>query len=383
MRQKLTCVMVIIGLVAVSAWVLAEAPPEKAPPVGGSLPAGHPPMPGGGMPAVHPPMPGGSGVPAGHPPMPGGSGMPQGHPSMPGSGALPPADPDAPPPGSTSTLIVQATQGTPGGPAVKGDPVIVVLVRQGLAMKRFEATLDDKGQAVLENLPVAGGVMPVVTVKHGGIDYWQGGDQMHAGPPDHRVSVVVWESTEEPPPWSIRTRQILARRTEEGLYIKELMVVDTVGDKTWIGRKDADGKRATLELALSNNTGRADFYGGFVGSTTDLVNGRLVDRAPIFSGATQFVFGYVVPVTGGKASVEITCPADTAELAFAALDDGSKVSVKGLEAGEPIPKGKQKLRVYVAKKVKAGEKVIATLSGIPEPPPPPPPPPAPPAPKAK
>ena len=195
---------------------------------------------------------------------------------------------------------------------------------------------------------------------------------MHAGPPDHRVSVTVWESTEEPPPWSIRTRQILARRTEEGLYIKELMVVDATGDKTWIGRKDADGKRATLELPLSGNTGRADFYGGFVGSTTDLVNGRLVSRAPVFSGATQFVFGYVVPVTDGKASVEITCPADTAELAFAVLDDGSKVSVKGLEAGDPIPKGKQKLRVYVAKKVKAGEKVTATLSGIPEPPPPPP-----------
>ena len=358
MSHKRLLAVVIIGLAALGACTLAETPPQAPADGKGSLPAGHPTLP-----------PGSGGMPPGHPPMaPGGGGMPPGHPSLPGGGALT-ADADAPPPGSKGTLIVQATQGTRGGPVATGDAVIVVIVREGLAMKRFAAKLDDKGQAVLEDLPVAGGVQPVVTIKHGGVDYWEGGPTMHAGPPDHRVNIVVYESTEEPPPYVIRTRQILARRTEEGLYVKELMVIDTKSDKTWIGRKEADGKRVTLELTLSENTGRADFWDGFQGNSMDLMGTRLVDRAPVFPGTTQFVFGYVVPVKGGNAALEITCPAETAQLAFAVLDDGSKVSVKGLEAGDPIQKGKQKLRVYTAANAKAGQKASVALTNIPDPPP--------------
>jgi len=359
MRQVVVYAMIVLCLAAIGAWAAAEAPPQVAPEGKGSLPSGHPPIPQGG------------GLPPGHPPTaPGSGGMPQGHPPISGAGVSAP-DPDAPPPDAKGTLIVQAVQGTSDGPVVKGDPVIVVLIHNDAPVKRVEANLDGKGQVVLENLPVGGGVQPLVTVKHGEVNYWGVGERMHAGPPDHRVTVMVYESTEEPPPYVFQMRHLFVRRTEEGLYVKEMLAVDNRGDKTWIGRKGADGKRVTVELALAPNTGRLDFYGGLTAEGTDFVDTRVVNRLPVLPGTVQYQFGYVLPVTGGKATLDIACPADTSQLILAVPDDGTKVSAMGLEAGATMPLGPQKLRLYKAMNVKAGQKVSALMTDIPDPPPPP------------
>jgi hypothetical protein len=357
MRQTVAYAIVVIGLAAAGVWVAAEAPPEKAPEAKPALPAGHPMIPQGG------------GLPPGHPPMaPGSGGMPKGHPPVSGTSPSAP-DPNAPPPDAKGTLVVQAIQGTLDGPVAKGAPVIVVLIRGDKPVNRIEAKLDDKGQAVLENVPVGGGVQPLVTVKHGDINYWGVGEQMHAGPPDHRVTVMVYESTEEPPAWVIRMRHIFARRTEEGIYVKETLAVENKTDKTWIGRKGAGGKRVTMDLPLAANTGRLDFYSGFKDNATDLVDGHLVNHAALEPGKAQFQFAYAVPVADGKARVDINCPADTDQLVLVVPEDGSRVSVKGLEGGEVMSMGQMKVRLYKAVNVKAGTVISASLTGIPAPPP--------------
>ena len=363
MRRIVTYAIVVIGLAAMGAWLGAEAPPPKAPETQPVLPPGHPTMPQDGR------------LPPGHPPMaPGSGGLPMGHPPI---GTKPSApDADVPPPDAKGTLVARAVQGTLNGPVAKGDPVIVVLIHDDQPVKRIEARLDDKGQAVLENLPVGGGVQPLVTVKHGDVAYWGIGEPMHAGPPDHRVTITVYETTEEPPPWVIRARHMFVRRTEEGLYVREIVAVDNTGDKTWIGRKGADDKRMTLSLRLSSNIGRLAFYGGFQEGGAELINGNLVNHTALRPGMAQFQFGYVVPVAGGKARLDITCPADTDQLVLAVPEDGSKVSVKGLQDGEVMSMGQTKVRLYKAENVKAGTVIPASFTGIPAPP-------APPAPKAK
>jgi len=348
---------VAVIVAAAGIWVAAEAPPQKAPETQPALPPGHPMIPQDG------------GLPPGHPPIaPGSGGMPRGHPPV--SGTKPSApDADVPPPDAKGTLVAQAVQGTLDGPVAKGDPVIVVLIHDNQPVKRIDARLDDKGQAVLENLPVGGGVEPLVTVKHGDINYWGIGQPMHAGPPDHRVTVMVYEPTEEPPPWVIRARHLFVRRTEEGLYVREIMAVDNKGDKTWIGRKGADGKRVTLDLRLSPDIGRLAFYGGFQEGGAELLNGNLVNHTALRPGIAQFQFAYVVPVTEGKANVDIICPADTDQLVLAVPEDGAKVSAKGLDGGEVISMGQMKVRLYKAENVKAGTAISASLTGIPAPPP--------------
>jgi hypothetical protein len=352
MRRIVAYAIVVIGMAAVGAWLGAETPPEKAPETKPALPPGHPTIPQSG------------GLPPGHPPMaPGSGGMPAGHPQI--SGAAP--DANVPPPDAKGTLVVQAVQGTLNGPVAKGDPVIVVLIRNDQPVKRIEAKLDDKGQVVLENLPVGGGVQSLVTVKHGDISYWGIGEMMHAGPPDHRVTVTVYEPTEEPPPWVIRARHVFIRRTEEGLYVREVMEVDNTGDKAWIGRKGDDGKRVTLSLHLPPNAGHVAFGGGFQEGSAELLNENIVNHTALRPGKANFQFAYVVPVNEGKANLDITCPADTNQLVLGVPEDGSKVSAKGMTGGEVISMGQTKVRLYKAENVKAAAAISASFTGIPVP----------------
>ncbi|MCX5684330.1 MAG: hypothetical protein NT049_11685 [Planctomycetota bacterium] len=367
MRRIVAYAIVFIAVAAAGAWLSAETPPEKSPEAKPALPPGHPTIPpSGGLPPGHPPMtPGSGGMPAGHPQItPGGSGMPPGHPPI--STAVP--DADVPPPDSKSTLVAQAVQGTPNGPVAKGDQVVVVLIHNDKPVNRIEAALDDKGQAILENLPVGGGVQPLVTVKHGDVTYWGIGEPMHAGPPDHRVTITVYEPTEEPTPWVIRARHILVRRTEEGLYVREILAVENTGDKAWIGRKGDDGKRVTLSLRLSPNNGRVAFGGGFPEGGAEFLNGNLVSHTPLRPGKAQFQFAYVIPVSEGKAGLDIACPADTEQLILAVPEDGSKVNPKGMGSAEVMSMGQTtKVRLYKAENAKAGAAISASFTDIPLP----------------
>lgn len=328
--MTLTCVAALaLWMPAAALGAAADAPTGGGP---AALPEGHPPM------------------PKGHPP------LPQGHPST-------MCDMPAMPPDAKGTLVVQAVQGTRKGPAVGADPVVVELVRAGEVVKKIETKLDEKGQVILEDLPVGQIVQPVVQVRHGGADYQAVGQVMHAGPPDQRVTVVVYEPTEEVQAWVIRARHVFVRRVPEGLYVKEMMIVESPTDRAWLGKKVGD-ERATLTLPLSKNTGRVDFYAGFHQGGTELRNGELINHMALPPGISKFQFGYVVPIGGGKATIEVAVPADTDQLILVLPDDGSKVTATGLTGGEAVEMGPQKMRLFKAEKVKAGTKVGAAVSGL-------------------
>jgi len=336
MNRTVRVMLALVSLAALAVWMpaaafgaAAEAPAAGGP---GALPAGHPPMPKG-----HPPLP------TGQPPM----------------GEVPSMPPDA-----KGALVVQAVQGTRGGPAVGADPVVVELVCGGEVVKRIETKLNAKGEVILENLPVGQIVQPVARVRHGGADYQAVGDIMHAGPPDQRITVVVYESTEEAPAWVIRTRHVFVRRTGEGLYVKEMMIVESPTDRAWLGKKVAGGERATLELTLPKNTGRVDFYVGLYQGLTELKDRQLINHMALPPGTSKYQFGYVVPIEGGKAGIEIAIPADTDQLVLLLPDDGAKASVTGLSGGETVEMGPQKMRLYKAEKLKAGQKAVVALSGL-------------------
>jgi hypothetical protein len=316
------------------------------------------------------PPPGAPALPAGHPSISGAQpsgepALPAGHPSF--GGGPPLMAPDA-----KGTLVVQAVQGTRGGPAIAGDPVVVELIHDGQAVKKIETKLDEHGQVFLENLAVGTGVRPDVRVRHGGVEYRQTGEFMHASPPDQRMTVVVYEPGEQAPPWVIRARHLFVKRSDEGLYVKDMMVVESPTDRAWVGRPDAKGQRSTLELQLAENTGRVDFYAGFDRDGTELRAGRLINHMALLPGTSQYQFGYVIPIVGGKATIEIDNPADTNQLVLIVPDDGSKAVVTGLSAGEALEMGpQQKVRLFSAQDVKAGQKVAVTLTGLAEAAPPP------------
>lgn len=166
----------ILGVLAAGLLVVAvhaQPLPMGHPPVGGkrptSLPAGHPPM-GGGMPSM--------------------GGMP-GMGGMGGMGGMP-GMPDV-----TGSLIVRVVPDAKVAPAtLKGGRVIVKLDRKDQPTTQYDGTLDERGWAVFDALPVGVSGRALVTVKHGGLTLNNFSPTLDGEHPDLSLKVSIGETAE-------------------------------------------------------------------------------------------------------------------------------------------------------------------------------------------
>ncbi|MFO8015048.1 MAG: hypothetical protein R6X20_17310 [Phycisphaerae bacterium] len=162
---------------------------------------------------------------------------------------------------------------------------------------------------------------------------------------------------------------MVVRRTAEGLYVREMMIVDNPSDRAWLGSKDDDGRGSTLniDLPIPEAGGRVDFFKGFSECCTQLEKDRLINTHAIAPGKSQFVFGYLVPVDGGSATLEVVHPADTDQVALVVPENGMQVQAEALGDGEALKMGPGTMRLFKGTDFEAGQRFVVQLSRIPKP----------------
>jgi hypothetical protein len=352
LRFTLTAAIWALGI------AIAHAQPTTAPTgSAAALPPGHPDiasMPTGAHPAL----------PAGHPDI---STMMSG--ARAASPQLPPGHPDisghAPAtsqPSAIGTLTIRAIQRTHGGPPTSGDAVTIELFHRGQALNRIETHLDDTGTVVLDDVPVSYGVQPVVKVSHGGLEYQTLGQLMDREHPNLQMDVHVYATTEQPPAWRFPARHIMVHPDEHGLHVTEMLIVENPTDRTWRGTEDADGKRATFALPVTPGIAGVQLNSGF--DAAKMVDDKLINFGPLMPGRSQYQFGYVVPVTEGKAKITLGTTAEMGHLMVFLPDDGSAVSAHGLQELGVSTTDQGNMRYYKAGPLSAGQQVSLTLSGV-------------------
>ncbi|MDD4889303.1 MAG: hypothetical protein PHU85_05185 [Phycisphaerae bacterium] len=281
-------------LIVLATCVSATVVYAQMPPMGGGMPPGHPPM-GGSRPTS---------MPAGHPPM--------GMPGMGGMGSA--SQPDV-----KGSLIVRAVQGTKGGPVVVGEPVVVELYRMGQAVGKFNGKLDDRGMAVFDALPVGMGAQALVTVTHAGVPFRNVSPPMDEEHPDQSAKLTLYETTDTPPAWRITMRHIMvAPGDNDGVYVKEILVLDNPSDRVWTGQANKAGERSTMVFALPVDPVKFDIAESLAfdrhSAKFDGKTGQLTVVQPLLPGKSQYQFGYLLASTKGKLSLTVTAPQATSQL---------------------------------------------------------------------
>jgi hypothetical protein len=324
-----------------------------------------------GTPATRP-----SGLPAGHPDISRmldaqrAGRMPATNPAGQG-GALPPGHPDiskmlSRPSGNAAvgTLVVSARQGTPGAPGPVGDQVIVELHHQATAIEKLTGTLDANGVCRFDKIVLAIPIQPVVTVRHADVNYRAVGPVMQAGQSEASVEVSVFETTEQEPQWQIRMRHLILHNAPEGLHVTEMLAVESLGDRAWVGRKNDDGSRTTLVLPLPPGATGIQFREGFDDCCTKIDNGRLLHTMPLTPGLAQYQIGYTIPARDGRAQITVAAPAAVKHLMIFVPDDGSTVTADGLELVTPAKGNESKSRFYKAVNQTPGQMASMTITGM-------------------
>ena len=298
-----------------------------------------------------------SALPANHP------ALPAGHPPL--AHVSPATQPTAShvAPAAAGSIAVRAKQGTQGGPAVAGGSAASFeLYHQGQIIHKADGTLDNAGIVIFENVPLAVECQPMVKVTYNGVEYQQLGQVMDSRKPSQQIDVSVFETTETEPAWQVHMRHVLVDPSSEGLKITEMVAVQNPTDRAWIGKLRSDGKRGTIAIPIPDGATNIEFGEGLHGCCVKTENGKLVNTMALVPGTSQISFSYVVPASSAKATIAVTAPTDVKHMMLFIGDNGTPVSVAGLEDLGLREMGKAKTRMFKGADLKAGHQTVLTLA---------------------
>ena len=313
-------------------------------------------------------------LPKGHP-VTGGQELPQGHPSM-----------DLAAQGNVvGTLTIQAVQGTKAGPDIGADKAVIDLYRDRKRFKQITTQLDARGLATIGDLPVGGGIQPVVTIVHRDVAYRVVGQPLTPAKPAGEVEVKVYETTEQMPEWKVAMRQLMLNRQPRGYIVKDVLLLRNPADRTWLGHKvdvtdhqqdqdqahdkahgDAEPAEArqTIVLTLPENATDVKLGNGFDVCCTQIKGNNVIVTKPLRAGDTRLSLTYRVPAVDEQVRIAIAAPSATDALAVYLADDGTTITARGLEPSENMKLGKRSVRVLKAEKLDAGEETVLTVAGV-------------------
>lgn len=280
--------------------------------------------------------------------------------------AVVPPSPQPPSAEVRGSIAVRALQGTSGGPAIGSVPVEIELQHRGLTVDTIKAQTDEHGIVVIENLPVAMGIQPVVRVQYANLTYQVQAGLMDAAHPQQQIDVLCYEPTEQPPPWRVQMRHIMLAQAPGGVQVTEIMVLENPAAQTWIGIPIGGSKRITTAFDLPHGARDIHLGNGFHDwCCSTFAEGQLVNHLPLMPKSTEMMFTYFVPGADGSASIDITAPSPVDNMMVLVPDSLKAESVKGLEPGGSQSMGDGNVSAYLASNVKAGARVGLVLSGLP------------------
>ncbi len=276
-----------------------------------------------------------------------------------------------------ATLTVQAVQGTPDGAPVAGDKITVKLYPHDHSghthgpgghtaehdPRLIEATLDETGTAILEDLPVVGAAIPTVAVAHGGTEFMVEGRLLTPAARDQFLKITVYETTQTRPDWRVEQWHVRLQSIEGGFYVEEIASLLNPADRAWIGQADSQsGPRTTFAVDLPPSfTQRADFIDGFDPDAVWLTSNRITSGRPMLPGRSSYRYSYLVPYVEGTAELMLTAPAEAANLIVMVPQDAGRATADGLEAGQPMAMMNQAIQPFYARDIPAGGTVTLRI----------------------
>ncbi len=266
-------------------------------------------------------------------------------------------------------IAVRAVQGTPDGPAIGAAPIEVLLYHRGQVVHSQKAELDEHGVVLVEGLPVAMEVTPVVQVAYGGVFYQETGSNLSPQTPEATIEVTVFETTDERPDWHILMRHVQIERGEAGLVVNEMIQAENPGNRTWLGDPvddSKDAKRDAAQFRLPRGATEVQLGAGFHGwcCTTLDETGLMSVQMPMMPGKAQYRFAYLLPASKSKAELLLSAPVSTDHVIAFFADDGSEVTMTGMKDLGAETMGASNVRMFQAESLLPGQVAGLSFAGL-------------------
>ncbi len=264
------------------------------------------------------------------------------------------------------SIAIEVVQGTPGGRPVTGGEVTVHLGGSG-QHETLEVELDEHGVVLLEGLSLAARFEPRVTFVRDGISFDAFGETVGPGRTHQKITVTVYEITDQEPEWSISMQHLLAWPIPGGMYFQQMMVVENPSDRAWLALAGADGIRRSLSLDLPEGYQDLQMSGDFHGCCSSQIEGRLTSHRPMMPGFRRYRLHYIVPAKDNQVDIELVAPAPVGSMILFVPYQYLGVRTKDLAQQENLYNvHEDTMTGYIAKGIPAGKRLALTFADLPD-----------------
>ncbi|MFH1717293.1 MAG: hypothetical protein ABIF19_08090 [Planctomycetota bacterium] len=199
---------------------------------------------------------------------------------------------------SQTALVVEATNGTQGGTAVAGDPVVVQIYEHGQLLQTLDGKVADDGKAVFDNVFAGEHTVAVAGVKHQ--------DMMFSSPPvalepaeDAPIAcVVVFDVSEDNSKLSVGTHHFIVRTSSKSIEITEYMRLRNSSDMA-VSSKERDSSNRTIVLNIMLPKGFKNLrpLSYFEENALTITGEGFYDTMAVPPGEHEIAFSYAVDIT--------------------------------------------------------------------------------------
>lgn len=297
-----------------------------------ALPAGHPTVPGDepALPSGHP------AIPSGHPP------LPAGHPAVnPQNGAT--TEPVTP------SIDIRVIQGTPGGPRIAAGTPVLELYDGPKMVAAMPTPLEPDGHVHVYDVPMERPFVPLVKMIYNGIEYQAAGQPITRSKMEQDITCVVFETTDQPVAWTVDMRHVMLERTDKGVEVNEVFVLNNPTDRVLTGAKDSEGKRSPIfAWPVPVGVGDVTVHGGFQAAALKLQSFKIINPVGILPGQSEYHISYTLPYQDGRAELALATPVQTKAVTVVVPPDEGMATATGLNDNGITDMGGMKVHLFKA-----------------------------------
>ncbi|MCL5110472.1 MAG: carboxypeptidase-like regulatory domain-containing protein [Chloroflexi bacterium] len=268
--------------------------------------------------------------------------------------------------GSITGKVVNKSAG--GDPLPAGLTVELVGLYDGAETGRT-APVGADGSYSFNNL-AADGKSYVVTATFLGTVYGTDEISLTAAKPTATAELPIYNTTTDAAKVSLARNHLIVDFDSDNklLVVMDVFSVANDGDRTYVGgdKKNAAGKSVTLSLRLPTGATHVQFVDGVGEQLAKVVDGVLVDTAPIAPGGRQLVISYFVPYQDGTGALLRALDYPVAKVSIVVRDVGAQITGEGLGRAQPLDIGGNHYQQLPADNVPANLSVGIRLTNIPD-----------------
>ncbi|NOZ55571.1 MAG: carboxypeptidase regulatory-like domain-containing protein [Calditrichaeota bacterium] len=201
----------------------------------------------------------------------------------------------------------------------------------------------------------------VATAEYLGLPYFS--DIAHILRPDTTVTLTVtaYDTTSEPPIISVQMHHVFADRDTSDMHFREVLVITSNSQKTYIGQSAGGHYRKTLAFSIPSGAYAFQAEMGLDMNHMAQEGNTVYDVQPLAPGTKRVSYSYRLPLDNGTVTYARTIDYSTNVFSFFVSDPSVKVESSELAETEPLAIRGREYQRWEADNLSPGTVVTVTL----------------------